>query len=58
MNFISSLFACTTCFGGANAVSASSLSWAIITLLGIVLAVISGFLALIYSFWKRKGYNQ
>ena len=55
MNWVSAFIACAPCFGGENSVTANSLSWAIITLLAIVLAVISGFLALIYSIWKRRG---
>ncbi|MBI4397753.1 MAG: hypothetical protein HY586_01335 [Candidatus Omnitrophica bacterium] len=53
-----SFLACTTCFGGANSVTANALSLAVLTLLGIVLFVISGFFALIYSFWKRRGLHS
>lgn len=55
---LSNLIACTTCFGGGNAVTRDALNMAILTLLGIVLFVIGGFLALIYSLWKRRGNNQ
>ena len=51
------VLACATCFGDPNSVSAQALSWAILTLLGIVLLVLTGIAALIISFWKRRGYN-
>jgi hypothetical protein len=41
----SSLFACAACYGKTDSPLASAMNWGILTLLGVVLSVLSVFLA-------------